>query len=494
MTSTRLIFLAAAIAAPLQVASLQAATAGAPLHQVVDLNVGESARVEWPGGGAVTVKLLAIEETRDSVRNALREARVTIEVDGARATLISGNYSLPVAVGGAQVDCPATQGLYQKRDRFEDSWGLEKDARLRLWPANSPWAPPGEFVYPLRQRWSACATQMSNEPSHVDGGDAPTGKDIYYHSGLDLGGAEGEAEVVAAAAGIVVSAGRAVAPGMEDSPIAPREDVIYIRDRRDYYYRYSHLKTLEARLGDQVTLGQKVGILGKEGASGGWSHLHFEIKSRQPSGKWGTEDGYAFLWETYTREYRPAVLAIARPHHLIWAGEKVTLDGARSWSASGRIERFEWTLSDGTKASGPTVERTYDKPGEYSEILKVVDSEGAIDYDFAVVLVIDRATQGEFSPTIHACYSPTFDIHAGDPVKFRTRSFFAEPIGETWDFGDGSPPVQVKSDGNAEPHAPDGYAETVHRFEKPGIYLVSATRVDKQGITVTSRLAVHVEP
>ena len=27
----------------------------------------------------------------------------------------------------------------------------------------------------------------------------------------------------------------------------------------------------------------------------------------------------------------------------------------------------------------------YDKPGEYSEILKVVDAKGNVDYDFAVV-------------------------------------------------------------------------------------------------------------
>ena len=56
------------------------------------------------------------------------------------------------------------------------------------------------------------------------------------------------------------------------------------------------------RPGTAVTLGQKIGVLGKEGASGGWSHLHFEIVSRQPSGKWGTQEGYAFLWEAALRQ------------------------------------------------------------------------------------------------------------------------------------------------------------------------------------------------
>ena len=140
-------------------------------------------------------------------------------------------------------------------------------------------------------------------------------------------------------------------------------------------------------------MGQKIGVLGKEGASGGWSHLHFDIKARQPSGKWGIQEGYAFLWEAYLREHKPQLIAVARPHHLIWAGEKVVLDGSRSWSAAGKIERYEWTFTDGTTATGPRVERTYDQPGEYSEVLKVVDARGRVDYDFAVVLVIDKAAR-----------------------------------------------------------------------------------------------------
>ena len=54
----------------------------------------------------------------------------------------------------------------------------------------------------------------------------------------------------------------------------------------------SHTRGLGA---DQPELGRS----GKEGGSGGWSHLHFEIVSRQPSGEWGTQEGFAFLWEAY---------------------------------------------------------------------------------------------------------------------------------------------------------------------------------------------------
>src|SRR5262249_48605232 len=162
-----------------------------PLLRTVDLNVGQAQEVQLADGTRANVKLLDVAETRDKVRSAVREARVKVEVNGAAETLISANYRLPVTVGGVQVECPVARGYYKNCDPFEDSWGLDRDARLRLWPAGSPWLAPGTFVYPLKQRWFAGATQMANEPSFADGGDAPTGRPIYYHSGLDIGGGGG---------------------------------------------------------------------------------------------------------------------------------------------------------------------------------------------------------------------------------------------------------------------------------------------------------------
>ena len=197
-----------------------------PLFLTVDLRVGEAQEVQLSDGSKANVKLLDVEETRDKVRSAIREARVKIEVNGKTETLISGYYRLPMTVGGVQVDCPATKGLYQNHDPWEDSWGLDKDVRLRLWPAGSPWMPPGEFVYPIKQRWFASGTQMANEPSFVDGGDAPTGSKFYYHSGLDIGGCEGRVEVVSACDGLVVSAGGKTLPEYSDLP--------YYKKRGDY--------------------------------------------------------------------------------------------------------------------------------------------------------------------------------------------------------------------------------------------------------------------
>jgi hypothetical protein len=40
----------------------------------------------------------------------------------------------------------------------------------------------------VKQRWFATTTQMSNEPSFVDGSETPWSQKIYYHYGLDTGG------------------------------------------------------------------------------------------------------------------------------------------------------------------------------------------------------------------------------------------------------------------------------------------------------------------
>ena len=464
-----------------------------PLVTVADLDVGESATLKLHDGSQATIKLLNLKETRDDIRNAVRQAVVTVEVNGESISLVSCTYRLPVAVAGVQIDCPITKGYLQKSSK-ENAWGLTKDARLRLWPAGSLWMEPGSFVYPAKQCWFASDTQMANVPTFVDGGEVPANKNIYYHYGLDFGGAEGLVDVVAATDGLVVSAGVEKLPGYDDSPVAPRYDVIYVLDERGWFYRYSHLYKIEdfVKPGQHVRMGQRIGILGKEGGSGGWSHLHFDISCRQPSGLWGIQSGYAFVWEAYQREHHPEIIAVARPHHVTWAGDSVELDASRSWSREGAIEKFEWTFCDGGSAGGPRVRRTYDKPGEYNEIVKVTDASGDIDYDFAVVQVIDKNHPDQVPPTIHAAYYPTFDIKPGDEITFKVRSFRTTAGSEVWDFGDGSPKVTVHSDGNANEHDPNGYAVTTHRYKASGQYIATVRRSNERDHEAITHLQVIV--
>ena len=111
--------------------------ADAVLHRTIDLNIGETQQVTFADGTKAQVKLLKVDEQRDAVIATLAGAVVTVEINGQRAELTSGNYRLPVPVGGVQADAPAVQA-YMKDTNF-DWWVLRKDARVRVWPAGSPW-------------------------------------------------------------------------------------------------------------------------------------------------------------------------------------------------------------------------------------------------------------------------------------------------------------------------------------------------------------------
>jgi murein DD-endopeptidase MepM/ murein hydrolase activator NlpD len=463
-----------------------------PLFRTVDLDAGTTEQVQLSNGKRATLKLIAISDTRDKVRSAIREARAEVEINGSRATLSCGNYRLPVTVGEVQADCTVTKAYYQNTNR--DHWGLEKDARLRLWPAGSPFMPPGSMLYPVRQLWFASRTQMANEPTYVDEGERITSAKIYYHAGLDIGGAEGLTDVIAATDGLVVGLGTKVIDAEKNNASIDNQynDTIWVQDARGWYHRYTHLFSFDpsVKLGGRVVMGQKIGTLGKEGGSGGWSHLHYEILSRQPSGKLGTQEGYAFLWEAYQRQYKPKLIAVARPHQAVLIGEKAALDGSRSWSPW-RIARYEWTFTDGEKASGPRVEKSFSSSGTFSEILKITDDQGRTAYDFETVNVLDPKHPKQVPPSIQAAYWPTMDIAPRKPVTFKVRTFGTTDGEESWSFGDGATGT-TKSDGNIEEHAKNGFASITHSFPKPGDYIVRVERTNRLGQKAIAHLWVRV--
>ena len=328
--------------------------------------------------------------------------------------------------------------------------------------------------------------------------EARRGAKIYYHSGLDIGGAEGLVDVIAATAGLVVSRGqRHACPVTKTRPVDPRYDVVYLLDDRGWYYRYSHLQSFDPAIkpGATVAMGQKIGVLGKEGGSGGWSHLHFEIVEPPAVGPVGHR--------------RRAMRSSGRPPCASSSPRSSPSPGRTTWpgpanrsrstarapgAASGTIARYDWTFSDGTTASGPEVERAYDRAGEYSEILKVTDDRGNVAYDFAVVQVLDRDDPDPLPPGDPRRVRPdAWDLHPGDPITFKVRTFGTTDGNETWDFGDGTPPVEVQSDGNVDEHAPDGYASP-STASQAGRLPVRVERTDGRGRKATGRLFVQIQP
>src|SRR5262245_61974732 len=78
--------------------------------RAVDLDLNESQEIKLADGTNVRVKLLSVDETRDPMRNAVRQARVKVELNGQSLVLTSATYHLPVTLGGVQLDCPITKG------------------------------------------------------------------------------------------------------------------------------------------------------------------------------------------------------------------------------------------------------------------------------------------------------------------------------------------------------------------------------------------------
>jgi len=350
---------------------------------------------------------------------------------------------------------------------------------------------PDTFVYPIRQRWFASQSWFDNEP--VDGGNTVS-KTVYYHSGIDLGGVEGRTEALAAVDALVVSArGKTLAGFLADTPVQPRYDVVYLYDARGWFYRYSHMSKIDEAIqpGVQIRKGTRIGWVGKEGASGGWTHLHFEIKCRQPSGGWGTLAANALLREAYMHEYQPEILACARNRHLVMSGDTVTLEASLSWSRD-PITAYEWQFTDGTTTSGVQVKHTYTRPGDYSEIVKITDATGRVDYDFAMVQVLDPEMPDKYVPGIHIAHEPTLGIKPGDSITFTVRAFGFDGGEEVWDFGDGSPEVHTQSGRSTNPHAPDGYTFIEHAYEKSGHYIVHTYRENSDGKQGHAHLHVTV--
>lgn len=479
-----------------------------PPRVVVDLSAGESATVTLSNGRTATVELLGIMSTPDAVRGAIREASARLRVNGSQMTIGCGNYRVPADAPGVRVDCTVTSAY--THGALRNPWALDKDARIRLWPAGAALLDTENFVYPVRQKWFANDTQMANEPTFVDGGEEP-GTAVYYHSGLDFGGCEGMTEVLAATAGKVIQLGDKVLKGYEKYPLEPRYESIYVLGEYGWVYRYSHLTKIEpaVTLGGEVEKGQRLAFVGKEGNSGGWAHLHFEIYAKQPSGRWGTEEAFAYVMEAYVTQFRSPLLAVARPHKIAYVGEPVTLDARRSLAPDGGIARIEWTFSDGTRAEGPTQRRVYEAPGTYSEVAFVEDNDWNADYDFTVVQVYDANRPDLRPPTIHAAYHPTIGIKPGTRVTFKVRSFNAQSGEEIWDFGDGSQKVTTASKsafawnnkwfqelGLTKPEimlAADGYASVEHTFAGPGRYLVRVERTGDEELKAVAHLDVDVE-
>jgi murein DD-endopeptidase MepM/ murein hydrolase activator NlpD len=118
----------------------------------------------------------------------------------------------------------------------------------------------GQFLSPVAPEFSDCwPSRFGNRRSYND---SPYD---YFHTGLDFCGAVGNS-IFAPADGIVVFAG----------PLSVRGNATMINHGWGIYSGYMHQSELMVQVGERVTAGQLVGLVGATGRVTG-AHLHWEI-------------------------------------------------------------------------------------------------------------------------------------------------------------------------------------------------------------------------
>ncbi|MDX2503628.1 MAG: PKD domain-containing protein [Gammaproteobacteria bacterium] len=151
-----------------------------------------------------------------------------------------------------------------------------------------------------------------------------------------------------------------------------------------------------------------------------------------------------------------------------------SLDGSLSSDQDGSIVSYEWSLGDGTIASGQAIQYTYAADGLYTIALTVTDDAGATDTIQQTVSVA-AATSTNQAPMASFTFVCTdlncdFDAAASSDVDGTIVSYL-------WDFGDGS--TASSSVAN-------------HSYAADGSYTVTLTVTDDAGATGTLQQIVTV--
>jgi hypothetical protein len=466
MNTTATIVLIAAIAPASEIGEADAARIKYSRQRFVCLDVGEAHVFKLKDGKERRIVLKSVEERADTVLDLQRRADVLVEVDGAPLALVCEPYTMPAEVAGLRI-------LADTTSRWMD---LPKRVQLSLWDAADPIVDTDLFVFPLAgYDLFSQGTQCYNEPVHLGHRDGdPKGQRFYHNYGFDMAGFEGRDEVLACADG--------------KTTIVDRDaGTLIFEDDRGIVFEYGHMEKILPEIAEGVAVkrGAKLGLVGKRGASGNFSHLHVGLYlSRADLGvdrPCRNLNLYPWIVEAYRKASGRTLFAVARPHQAIRVGETVRLDGTKSLAFGSRIKTFRWEFHDGTSVEKPMAEKVYDRPGTYMATLWVEDERGSRDVDFCKVKVYSRDKLEPVMPIIFLTCSPTRDVRAGMPVFFRGWPHGEEDIGPIRiDFGDGTA---------VEKYEP--YSEVRHAFERPGLHFVTAS-ASPGGRSVTGKVKVLV--
>ena len=436
-------------------------------QRIVCLDPGEETDFTLRSERVVAVRLVAVDEERDSVVGLVRRAKVRVAIDGEEHTLRCAPYVMPTVIGELRIQADTTTAWTE----------LPKRVQFSLWDAVDPIVDPTRFGFPLRDyRLFAHGLQGYNEPVHLGRGDGDPGGAVFPHSyGIDFAGFEGEQDVLACVEGTVLR-------------LLPDAILVNIIDDQGVIWEYHHLDSIAPHLtvGRRVAKGEKIGVLGRSGPSGNFSHLHVGIHASREHMEAGNYtrriNYYPWIVEAWRSEYGDGPLAVAGAHAVARVDQTVRFDASGSIPADSPIVSRRWELPDGSTAEGNDAEHVFTTPGIHVVTLRVRDAAGREDFDFRKVKVYSRDEAETLLPALFVTSIPTLNARAGEAVRFKIWLHGAEEHPFHVDFGDGEARRGCAS-----------FEVIEHVFGAPGRYVVTASAT-VEGIPTTTKQEVVVRP
>ena len=176
-------------------------------------------------------------------------------------------------------------------------------------------------------------------------------------------------------------------------------------------------------------------------------------------------------WEPISGQ--PPTAIIDLPNQPIQVGQPVQFSGQRSTAAPGRtIVQYEWDFGNGLGSNDVNPVVAFNTPGQYVITLKVYDDLGQMGQSSVNVTVEAPAAQ----PPVAVIAGPTSG-QVGEMLTFSGADSQGDIVRYLWDFGDG---------GTAEG------IQVSHVFQQPGIYSVTLTVTDRNGLTNSTVLNVTI--
>jgi murein DD-endopeptidase MepM/ murein hydrolase activator NlpD len=433
-------------------------------QRFVYLDLGETHVFKLKNGTQREITLKALQEHRDPVINLLRRAQVTVDINGKPLELTCAPYVMPTVIDGLRIQADTSSGWLD----------IPKRVQFSLWDASDPIVDTALFGFPLSEyRLFSQGTQAYNEPVHLGHRDGdPAGQRFYHNYGVDLAGYEGRQPVLSCIDGTVAKVDR-------------EQGDLCVRDDQGLILHFGHMDSINAgiSLGTKLQRGQQVGVLGKRGPSGNFSHLHIGVDlSMSEAGRMSRNlNLYPWLVTAFQHESRATTLAVARPFKSVLTGDSVRFDSA-ALAFQSKVLSYEWAFHDGTCVQGPSAEKIFSSPGCYIASLWITDDQGQRDVDFCRVRVYSRADPENTVPTLFVTHAPSRHVRVDQAVHFRIwpQGGDVDPI--NIDFGDG---------GSVKNYTP--YSGITHRFKRPGIHVVSVT--GRAGnLPVTQKVKVVIDP